>query len=192
MNKITTCWCNGKPFMRVSKKRFENFIRFFEKAGRIEGNSFMGWSDWYDWSLNGNLEITKDTPEDVCWDNLEICNVAREYFETPHPEYYLRLDYIKDNNYDLDTIVPKERKKRLTKKQKMFAKVFGDAFDELFREEAIKSMNNELIIEALKKHIRVNVSTKAVELYNDYGVKMVLRDLDEETYDAFKETFQNF
>ena len=141
MNKIETCW--GKPFIRVSKKRFENFIRFFKKAGRIEGNSFMGWSDWYDWSLNGNLEITKDTPEDVCWDNLEICNVAREYFETPHPEYYLSVDYIKANNYDIDTIVPKPRKKRLTKKQKRFAEALCKAFDQAFMEESKKQFGGD-------------------------------------------------
>lgn len=190
MNKIETCW--GKPFIRVSKKRFENFIRFFGKTGRIEGNSFMGWSDWYDWSLNGNLEITKDTPEDICWDNLEKCNVAREYFETPRPEYYLSVDYIKDNNYDLDTIVLKERKKRLTKKEKMFAAAFADAFDEIFKKEAKQQMYNDFIVNALKGHVRVNVTLKTVEIYNEYGVQLVLRDLDEDTYNAFKETYQNF
>lgn len=122
----------GHDFIRVSKKRFENFIRYFED--KIEGNSFMGWSDWYDWSLNGNLEVVEETPEDIAWDNLEICNVARKYFETPEPEYWLRLDYIKSHNYDLDTIVPKPRKKRLTKKEKKFAQLLCDAFDYAFRE----------------------------------------------------------
>jgi hypothetical protein len=121
----------GHVFIRVSKKRFENFIRYFKD--KIEGNSFMGWSDWYDWSLNGNKEITKDTPEEECWDNLEICNVARKYFETPEPEYWLRTDYC-----DLKSIpyVPKPRPKRLTKKEKQFANFFADAFDYAFRMEA--------------------------------------------------------
>ena len=108
MNKIETCW--DKPFIRVSKKRFENFIRFFKKAGRIEGNYFMGWGDYYDWSLNPEFNFEAASEKEY-WDNLEKCVVARSYLETPHPEYYLSVDYIKDNNYDLDTVVPKERKK---------------------------------------------------------------------------------
>ena len=51
---------------------------------------------------------------------------------------------------------------------------------------------DEKILEALHGHIRVNTSTKAVEIYNEYGVQLVLRDLDKETYDAFKSRFQNF
>lgn len=49
-----------------------------------------------------------------------------------------------------------------------------------------------LVCQALKGHVRVNVSNKSVEIYNEHGVKMVLRDLDEETYDAFKTMFQNY
>ena len=50
----------------------------------------------------------------------------------------------------------------------------------------------KLIIEALKGNVRVNIDTKAVEIYNDYGTKIVLRDLDEETFEAFKNNFTNF
>lgn len=49
-----------------------------------------------------------------------------------------------------------------------------------------------LIIGALNGHVRVNVDTKAVEVYDDYGVKLVLRDLDNMTYEAFKRNFPNF
>lgn len=51
---------------------------------------------------------------------------------------------------------------------------------------------DELIVNALKDNVRVNVTLRTVELYNEYGVHMVLRDLDEETYNAFKETYPNF
>ena len=54
-------------------------------------------------------------------------------------------------------------------------------------------VNNEtLITEALKGHVRVNVDTKAVEIYDEYGTKTVLRDLDDATFDAFKAKYQNF
>lgn len=49
-----------------------------------------------------------------------------------------------------------------------------------------------LIIKALKNHVRVNLSNKTVEVYDDYGVKMRLQNLDEETFKAFKDEFQNF
>ena len=49
-----------------------------------------------------------------------------------------------------------------------------------------------LLVEALKDHVRVNVTTKSVEIYDEYGVKLVLRDLDEETYETFKKLFVNF
>jgi len=142
MNKIETCW--GKPFIRVSKKRFDNFIRFFEKEKVITGNYFMGWGDYYDWSLNPGFDPEAEgvTSEDR-WHNLDKCMVARSYLETPHPEYYLSVDYIKDNNYDLDTVVPKERKKRLTKKEKAFAKALCDAFDRIFMMEALKEEDEE-------------------------------------------------
>lgn len=138
--KKETCEWGGHKFIRVSKKRYENFIRYFKNKNKIEGNSFMGWSDWYDWSLNGNKEITTDTPEETAWDNLEKCNVAREYYETPKPEYWIRLDYIEANGYDLDTIVPKPRKKRLTKKEKKLTDFLCDAFNYVFKEEAKKGI----------------------------------------------------
>ena len=54
-------------------------------------------------------------------------------------------------------------------------------------------INDEmLIIEALKGHVRVNVDTKTVEVFDEFGTKMVLRDLDQATFDAFKDKFQNF
>ena len=50
----------------------------------------------------------------------------------------------------------------------------------------------KLIVEALKSNVRVNVSNKTVEIFDEYGVKAVLRNLDENTFEAFKETYQNF
>lgn len=132
--KHETCEWGGHDFVRVSKKHYENFIRHFANSNKIEQNSFMGWRDAYDWSLNNNLEITESTPEDVAWGNLDKCRVAREYFETPQPEYWIRLDYIEANNYDLDKTVPKPRKKRLTKKERKLADFLCDAFDYAFRE----------------------------------------------------------
>ena len=49
-----------------------------------------------------------------------------------------------------------------------------------------------ILVEALKGHVRVNVDTKAVEIYDEYGTKTVLRDLDDATFDAFKAKYQNF
>lgn len=49
-----------------------------------------------------------------------------------------------------------------------------------------------ILVEALKGHIRVNTDTKAVEIYDEFGVKAVLRNLDEVTYELFKELFVNF
>lgn len=46
------------------------------------------------------------------------------------------------------------------------------------------------IIEALKPFIRVNESNNTVEIVNDYGTALVLKDLDEVTLNAFKETFR--
>ena len=53
-------------------------------------------------------------------------------------------------------------------------------------------MSDLLIINALNGHVRVNVTLKTVEIYNEYGVQLVLRDLDEATYEAFKSRFQNY
>ena len=51
---------------------------------------------------------------------------------------------------------------------------------------------NELIVDALDKQVRVNTSLKKVEFYTEYGVKLVLKDLDEPTYEAFKSKYQNY
>lgn len=45
------------------------------------------------------------------------------------------------------------------------------------------------IVRALKGHVRVNESNKTVEIYNEYGTKMVLRDLDDETFNAFVDQY---
>jgi len=52
--------------------------------------------------------------------------------------------------------------------------------------------NLEILVEALKGHVRVNVTMKSVEIYNEYGVQMVLRNLDDETFNTFKKLFVNF
>lgn len=44
----------------------------------------------------------------------------------------------------------------------------------------------EKILKAFKGHIRVNSASNTVELYTEYGVKMVLRNLDTETINEFK------
>ena len=49
-----------------------------------------------------------------------------------------------------------------------------------------------VLVKAFKDHIRVNVTMKSVELYNEHGVQMVFRNLDEETYETFKRLFVNF
>ena len=53
-------------------------------------------------------------------------------------------------------------------------------------------LTDEAILNQLSDHIRVNTSTKAIEIYNEHGVKMVLRDLPENAYEAFARRFQNF
>lgn len=53
-------------------------------------------------------------------------------------------------------------------------------------------MNETLIANALKGNVRVNVTLKTVEFYNEYGVALVLRNLDEKTYEAFKNNYQNY
>lgn len=64
---------------------------------------------------------------------------------------------------------------------------------DLRKEEKEDMVNDDyLIIEALKNHIRVNVDTVTVEIYDDYGTKVVLKDLAEPTFEAFKANYQNF
>lgn len=132
-------WGNHK-YLRVSKKRFENFVRFFRD--KIESDFFMGWVDFYDWSLNPGFDADKATHNEL-WDNASKCKVARKYVDYGDYEYYIRLDYIEANKYDLDTVVPKPRKKRLTKKEKQFADMLGKAFDNLYRKEVEGEIKNE-------------------------------------------------
>lgn len=49
-----------------------------------------------------------------------------------------------------------------------------------------------LIVNSLKGNVRVNTANNTVEIFNEYGTKMVLRDLDSATLEAFKNEFQNF
>lgn len=54
-------------------------------------------------------------------------------------------------------------------------------------------INDEmLIINALKGHIRVNEKLGIIEIYDEYGTKSVLRDVDYNTLEAFKTYFQIF
>ena len=133
MNKIEE-WDNHK-FIKVSKRKFDNFLRFFKK--KIEGNHFMGWYDLYDWSLADKKHKVGS------WEYLGDCMVARNYFETPVQEYYIRIDYIESKHYDLNTIVPEPKKKRerLTKQEKLITKHITKAFDEIFKQEANKEIS---------------------------------------------------
>ena len=49
----------------------------------------------------------------------------------------------------------------------------------------------EKILKAFEGHIRVNDSTKDVEVFNEYGVMMRLK-VDEETLAEFKKHFPSF
>lgn len=53
-------------------------------------------------------------------------------------------------------------------------------------------IQDERIINELSDHIRVNTANKTVEIYDNYGVKLVLRNLDDESFEAFKSKFRNF
>lgn len=50
----------------------------------------------------------------------------------------------------------------------------------------------ELVINALKGHIRVNKTLKTVEIYDDFGVKTVLRDLSDSTIEAFEHYYPTY
>jgi len=58
--------------------------------------------------------------------------------------------------------------------------------------ETIALIRDERIINELSDHIRVNESTRTVEIYDEYGVKIVLRNLSEESYNAFASAFRKF
>ena len=49
-----------------------------------------------------------------------------------------------------------------------------------------------VIVEALKGNVRVNRTMKSVEVFDEYGTKMVLRDLTEEQLDAFASEYPEF
>jgi hypothetical protein len=118
----------GHEYIRVSKACYENFMRYFKE--KLESNDFMGWYDSYDWSLNPGFDY-KNSTENERWEHLNKCMVARQYFASPVPEYFIRTDYC-----DIKSIpyVPKPRKKRLTKMEKQIHDDLADAFD-LFQTE---------------------------------------------------------
>ncbi len=128
MNKIVY-FC-GNAFIRVSKKKYDNFTRFFKNS--LEFNAFMGWNDAYDWSLDSK-RFKKNS-----FQRANECMVARHFFEAPRGEYYISAAYIGIKQYNLNTVVPKEREKRLSKKQKKLANAICKAFDTAFAEEAKK------------------------------------------------------
>ena len=124
MNKIVKY--SNKLFIRVSKAKYENFLRFFPA---LEGDFFMDWEDFYDFSLSSG-KYEKGT-----WDYAAECKVARHYV-SKHAEYYISLDYIKAKNYDLNTVVPKPRKPRkprLTEEEDLITKYLCEAFDNVFK-----------------------------------------------------------
>ena len=49
-----------------------------------------------------------------------------------------------------------------------------------------------LVCEALKGHIRVNKDLGTVEIFDEFGVAMVLRNLDEMTLEAFADMYQTY
>ena len=48
------------------------------------------------------------------------------------------------------------------------------------------------IINALKGHVRVNTTLNTVEIFNEYGVKLVLRNLDAKTLKAFADEYETY
>ena len=55
--------------------------------------------------------------------------------------------------------------------------------------ETLVFIRDEKVLNALSPYVRVNKDNKTVEIYNEYGVKLVLRDLEESVYDAFVSVF---
>ena len=47
-----------------------------------------------------------------------------------------------------------------------------------------------VVVDTLQKHVRVNKETNSVEFYNEYGVKMVLRNLSDEEIAAYSLLFR--
>lgn len=48
------------------------------------------------------------------------------------------------------------------------------------------------ICEALNGHVRVNTTLKTVEIYNEFGVQLVLRDLPKEQYESFEKLYEKY
>ena len=69
---------------------------------------------------------------------------------------------------------------------------FGKKSYNRFERRKIMSDRNNLILTALDRHIRVNTSNRTVEIYDEYGVKMRLANLSDETFKAFAEQFVKF
>lgn len=55
--------------------------------------------------------------------------------------------------------------------------------------ETFALIRDERVLNALSPYVRVNKDNKTVEIYNEYSVKLVLRDLEESVYDAFVSVF---
>ena len=47
-----------------------------------------------------------------------------------------------------------------------------------------------VVVSSLQKHVRINKDTNTVEFYDDYGVKMVLRNLSDEEIAAYSLLFR--
>ena len=48
-----------------------------------------------------------------------------------------------------------------------------------------------MVVNVLQDHVRVNETLKTVEIYNDFGVQLVLRNLSDDEFFAFSELFKN-
>ena len=53
-------------------------------------------------------------------------------------------------------------------------------------------MLEQTLKDTLENHIRVNTTLKTVEIYDDYGVKTVLRNLTEEQYQDYLKNFKSY
>ena len=51
---------------------------------------------------------------------------------------------------------------------------------------------DEVIVETLRGNIRVNETLKTVEIYDEFGVKLVLRNLTETQYEAFAANYPHY
>ena len=94
----------------------------------------MDWVDSYDWSLRSGKY------ERGTFESSAECKVARHFVgcSKDTEEFYISVDYIEKHNYDLNTVVPKEKEQKLTKKEKMILDAFCKAFDKAFKAQATK------------------------------------------------------